>query len=921
MLSRLPNFILPLLLGILLLGRSGAAYAQTTTLQGKIVDTASKKNTRYAIIALLKKEDSTLIAFTRSTADGSFILKGPVKGDYLLWITHPNFSPYSRPLKINHEPSINLGALSLPPKSSTLEAAVVTTHKPVVRLKGDTTEYDAANVKVKTNANVEDLLRQLPGVQVDQKGQITAQGEKVQKVLIDGEEFFSDDPTIATRNLSAAMVDKVQVLNKRSPQAEFTGIDDGKTMKTINLTLREDKKHGWFGKAETGTDGDKFYNDNALLGAFKAKRKISAFTMISNTGQSSLSGADAQNFNGEDEVSIPGVPGGGDNFGAAGATGGIPRTTNLGAHYSNKWNGDGITSGQHLSANYRYDGSSIRPSSYTYTRLTLPDTIYAKSSHADSRGSSDRHSMSGIYDLTLDSSSSLRFSFGMQNGKERHQDAFLDSTRLNDTLVNDSRRSSDAYIDNRNLIGNILWRKKYVRPGQTLSAYISLHTTDQHTFGYLLARNTFYQGGQGGDTTDQRKDNRTRTTTGEANMLYTTPLWKDWVLAAGYSLALTHNESARNTFDKAAGKYDQRVDSLSSDYAFNIATQRVRMTAQLKKKKFLYTLGGDVSYSNYRQTDLRADTALRYHYLNFFPQMQVRYNMSSFRALSFNYYGNTQQPSIYQVQPIKNNNDPLNIIEGNPGLRPSFSHQFRLGLNNYKPLAGRYLYTGISFGFVQDAFSSRSIVDARGKTTTRTVNVNGNRNVNGYISSTWKIRPIDLDLGGNAGLSYSRAVNYTQGLLDRSDNLSPSLGVSVGRTLPDKYNFSMSFNANYTSSHSSVNVGTPTHYWTHQTYVQGGITLPGAIDLNTNANYSWQEKITATDKNNSFLVWNASLDKRMLKNTLTARLAVNDLLDQATGISRSITANQYTETGFTTLRRYWMLSVIWNFICRGKPTQ
>jgi len=892
-------------------------------ISGRIVDTTGHRQVPHAVIACLRQADSMMLSFSRSDAGGGFILRlNRRAGDgLLLLISHPEFTDQYLAVKITDGIPADLGDIFLPPRSSTLAAAVVTQRRPALRIKGDSLEYDAASVKVKTNGNVEDLLRLLPGIEVNQKGEITAQGQKIQKVLIDGEEFFSDDPTIATRNLSASMVDKVQIINKKSPQAEFTGVDDGKAVHTLNLTLREDKKNGYFLKAEAGTDAGKYYNNNGLAGAFKGRRKLSVFGMASSTGESGLSGADAQNFDNGENVYIPQGPGGADNFGVAGATGGTPQTSNAGVHYSNRWNGDGIHEGQHLSGNYRYNRIFNDPVSTTTTRQTLPDTIYLQTQQAQTRSNKDQHSLSAIYEIMPDSSSSFRLSFGGLTEQAHNQDGFTGSTLLNNELVNDNHRSSNAHIDNRNFLGNILWRKKFAHPGQTLSAYANMRTTNNLTHGYLYSVNAFRQPDTSlvsHDTIDQKKDNEGKTSTIEGNILYTTPVWKDWVIAAGYSLALTHNESVRNTFNKGSGKYEDRIDSLSSAYGFNIATQRVRLTAQLKRQHFVYTLGGDMSYAAYRQKDLVQDTAIRYHYLNFFPHMEARYNFSSFRSLSFNYYGNTQQPSIYQIQPAKNNNDPLNIVVGNPGLQPAFSHSFRLGLNDYKPLAGRYLYVGLGYGFTTHSISSSTQTDALGRNITQAVNVNGNQHAELYGSSTWKLHSLDLNLGLNTSINYNRTVNFVNGRLNRNSSYGPGGGFNIGRNVPDKYNFMVSGNWNYAYSSSSIFASSLTKYWTGTYSAQAGISLPWQVEWNTNCDYSWRQKVNPGDKDLRVVRWNAWLDKRMLKNALTARLLVNDILDQNSGYTRSLSANQLTETSFTSLRRYWMLSIIWNFVNRGK---
>lgn len=895
------------------------SYGQPANIRGRTIDTVSHHVLAHASISLLWS-DSILLCFTYSSNNGSFVFSGIPSGDFLLLITHPQFSERWVALRIPSDTSIDLDRIALPPRSSVLDTAIVTQRRLVFRLKGDTMEYDAANVKTKINASVEDLLKRLPGIQVDQHGVITTQGERVQKVLVDGEEFFSEDPTIATRNLKADMVDKVQVLNKRSAQAEFTGIDDGKTTKILNLTLREDKKHGWFGKVEGGTDADQYYNGSALAGAFEANRKISAFGMVSNTGQSSLSVGNGQSLDDGEYVNIPGGSGG-DNFGVSGASGGIPQTISTGVHYSNKWNGDGLNAGQHLSSNYRYNGSLNNASSYSFTQQTLPDSIYAQAQQVSSLSNKVQHTLSGIYDVALDSSSCVRISFGGLTDKGNNQAGFTDTTRLNSSLVNSSYRHSDAHIDDNNMISSILLRKKFSRAGQTFSANAIIRTIDQHTHGYLYSLNYYYHlGGASlpGDTTDQKKDNSTHMTIIEGDMLYTTPLGRTCILEGGYNLVVLNNQSLQSTWNKGTGKYDEYVDSLSNQYAFITTTQQLKLTAQIKNRHLTCTFGGELSYSTYRQTDLLLDTSLRYHYLNAFPYFLGSYRITPSKYFSLYYYGSREQPSIDQLQPTKNNNDPLNIVVGNPGLQPAFNHSFSLRMVNFNAGSGRSFYAGLIFGFRINAISSRSYIDSLGRTVTQAVNVNGNRTLELSGASSWDLRLMNLRMEVKGNLNYARAVNFINDLQNFTDNYLPTAGFSIGRDIPDKYNFSIGLDYGYTYSFSSINTSASTRYWNDTYNIGLGYTLPGELNFGTTANYSWHQKINAADNSNEALIWNASLDKRFAKNTLTGRLAINDILDQNNGFTSTITANQIVQSSFTTIRRYWLLSLIWNFSTHPK---
>src|SRR3954471_5434708 len=266
---------------ILFLASYFFSSAQTAWVKGVITDTISKQNLSNTVISLLRSKDSILYKFTRSDAKGNFELINLKAGNYILLITYPAYADYVDHINLTDTSSF---ALKLPMtlKAHLLKEVIVRQTISAIKIKGDTTEYAADSFKVQPDASVEDLLKKLPGIQVDKNGQITAQGEKVQKVLVDGEEFFGDDPTLVTQNLRADMLDKVQVYDKKSDQANFTGIDDGETQKTINLKMKDNKKNGYFGKINLGGGTNGYFDNQAMINKFKGKQKFAAYGIISN---------------------------------------------------------------------------------------------------------------------------------------------------------------------------------------------------------------------------------------------------------------------------------------------------------------------------------------------------------------------------------------------------------------------------------------------------------------------------------------------------------------------------------------------------------------------------------------------------------------------------------------------------------------
>jgi hypothetical protein len=363
------------------------------TLSGKIIDTAGKKDISNAVVALLTPGDSILYKFVRTNTTGRFEIKNARPGKYVLLITHPYYANYIDDITV---PETNLDLKEIPfiSKSQLLQEVIVKSGSPI-KIKGDTTEYTADSFRVKANANVEELLKKLPGIQVGKDGTIKAMGEKVTKVLVDGEEFFGDDPGIAVKNLRADAVDKVQVFDKKSDQATFTGIDDGVKDKTINLKLKDDKKKGYFGKISGSGGLPSNYNNTAMINAFKAKRKMAAYGIMSNTGQTNLDWEDQNNYGGgmgdnmmiEDNGDVYFFGGGDGEDNYRDGRNGIPRNWNAGLHYSDKFNNNKVS----LNTGYKYTKVNSLGTTNTFSKIFLPDTSWNNNSTNTTYSSRTKH--------------------------------------------------------------------------------------------------------------------------------------------------------------------------------------------------------------------------------------------------------------------------------------------------------------------------------------------------------------------------------------------------------------------------------------------------------------------------------------------------------------------------------------------------
>jgi hypothetical protein len=900
-------------------------YSQTVSIKGTVIDTTENRNLSNSVVSLLRKSDSVLVSFGRTNEKGDFKIGKLKIGDYILLITYPKFADYVDVLKVADTTELSLGKIILTPKSELLKEVIVRQRLGAIRMKGDTLSFMADSFAVREGASVEDLLKKLPGLQVNKNGEIMAQGEKVQKVLVDGEEFFSDDPAVVTQNLRADAVKEVQVFDKKSDQAAFTGIDDGEKTKTINLKLKDDKKRGMFGKVSIGGGLPGNFSGEGMLNAFKGKRKIAAFGIMSNTGRVGLNWQDADKYGAGPNVEFNEDEGYfflssqrddefGENWGGTFGGQGLPTAWTGGSHFSNKWLEDKF----HVNGNYRFNKQNIFGKSSTITQFILPDTQYFNNQSQDIYRSNQRHSLNGFYEIKLDSLSTLKISVNGSTTNSRNNSRFY-SEALSETEipVNRSNRQLISTSDKQLFNTSVIWRKKFRKKGRTISWNFEQNYNNTESDGIIQSQNEFYSSGIliNTDSVDQQKINRTKTSAISTRIAYTEPLSKTTFVELNYSYRLNNSEALRSSFDKSiSGKYEVLNPVFSNDYDFRVNTNSGGINLRVNKSQYNFSLGGNISNADFRQKDLVKDTVSTYSFINFFPRANLRVNFGPQKRLGMNYNGSTRQPTLEQLQPIRENTDPLNIQIGNPDLTQEFRHSFNMNYNDYKVLTSRNLYTGVNYSFVNNALSSRTTVDTLGRRTTQFVNVDGNYNLQGYGGYWKQIKKWNLNLGGNLNYNINRNTNFVNGLKNINNNSSVFVGLNINHDKEKKYSFSLNPRFGYTTSKSSIRKDIKTRYWTSD--IDGGATieLPWKMQFNTNAELSMRQKTDVFDNNNNVTKWNAWLAKKFWKNNAgEIRFEIYDILDQNIGFRRTATSNFVTENRYDTFRRYWLVSFTWNF--------
>lgn len=902
-----------------------SSFAQLVKVTGSVNDPYEKKAIQNAVIALLTPKDSILYKFTRSDAEGKYTFKDVKPGNYILMTTHPYFADVIEDVEIKND--IEFPPYALVSKAKLLQEVIIKTGSPI-KIKGDTTVYTADSFKVSANANVEELLKKLPGIQVDKDGKIKAMGQTVEKVLVDGEEFFGDDPGMAVKNLRADAVKEVQVFDKKSDQAEFTGIDDGKTKKTINLKLKEDKKTGYFGKidATVGTkqNNENRYNDNILFSTFKGKRKLSAFLLNGNTGQDGLSWEDERKYSGDNDNFSMTLDDNGDvNFQWTGNTNddeprvdpqnGFITNVNAGAQYSNKWNDK-----YNLNLSPKYTSQLYTNHKQTFTQTQVGDSILNTNSNEVDNVNRHYLKIRGVLDIKLDSMNSLKITANT-NFYHTQSGSLLNSisTGNTGTLKNTSTRDLQTNNDKNVVSGNLLFRHKFKKSRRSLTFSGDWNILNNQGENFLKSFNEAYLNGiaSGSSDLDQMKDYNTSTQNLSAKIVYTEPLAKKYSLELAYQLAYNYgtNNQLTYTYTPTSKKYDVLIDSLSNQFKQNILQNIPSTRINYADKKLKINIGSGFGFTGFDLKDITFDKDYSRHYVNFYPSANINYTYKPNHNIRFNYSGNTTQPTINQLQPLRNNNDYFNQYIGNPNLKPSFTNSFNVWHNSYNFLKDMGTYQGLYVRAISNSITSNRIINVdSGKTTTQPINTNGNILVNFYGGFGFKIKKIDTRFNLSPQLSYTKSADIINSKKSFSKTITPGINLWISKQKEKKYDFSIWDQFNYNANKTSQN-DTKIHFNTNTMSFNGTLYVKKVWSLLTDLQVYSRQKTIQFNSNLNSTQWGARLQRTFKNNEFTAYISVHDILNQNIGIDRTFYSNTYTEVTNDRLKRYFLIGFAWDF--------
>ncbi|HUR67165.1 MAG TPA: TonB-dependent receptor [Chitinophagaceae bacterium] len=903
---------------LLLLGCVLFSHAQKSIISGKITDSTEKRSLHLAAISLLRKSDSTLVSFTRTDKEGKFIIPQADTGRYVILVTYPRFADFMEDLEVKADK--DMGDVFMTPASKLLNEVIVKTVG-AIRIKGDTTEFVADSFKVKEGATVEDLLKKLPGFSVNSKGEIVAQGKRVDKVLVDGEEFFGDDPTMATQNISAKAVDKVQVFETKTEQQNMTGMTTGNEGKTVNIKLKEDAKKGAFGKIQAGSDLHKYFEGKALYNKFVGKKKISVYGTKTNVNTGSLNWEDRQKLGMENDFEYDELSGyyfsfgGNDEFNDWSLRG-LPNAWTGGALFSNKWNADK----HNVNVSYRYNQLATTNIGTTFTQNILPNGVSYSNKYTTKNGLNRQHAINGKYEWKLDSFATFKIvtaytkKIGSNDGTNNGEFIAEDLDTVNQSFNSYSNNTDRSQVDNQ-----LTWKQLFKKKNRQLNTVLRYGVTEDDNSGLVYTRIRFFDPSgiyQSSDTVDQQKLFDGRSTTLGIKTTFMEPLSVKWMLVMDYAWNKNHSRSLRNTYEKDFnGKYQDRVTDFSNNFELDAFSHSGSAIFRYTGKKMRAGIGSGFSAIKLGLHDLDSNSTNKFNFFNVTPQAQVNFTPKAQFNIGINYRGNTIQPNINQLQPLRDNTDELNVYTGNPDLKVGFNHSMSVFVNQYKVLSQSWLGANFSYNIQQNAITQFNTIDLNtGKRTYYPVNVSGNRNWymwSSYNKSKGNKKPnYGFSINGNG----NRFNNFVNGVKGLTRSFSLSFELQLGIESEEKFDFSIRPRIGYNKSNSSFSKTNNNNYWSYGGWAEAEMTLPWKMEFNSSLNADLRQKLPAFATNTNLIIWNAGLSKKIFKKDAgKIGIYVNDILDDNKGFTRNISSTFISDDRYQKISRYFLLKFEWSF--------
>ena len=921
-----------------------SAFAQRT-IKGKVVENESGEALVSTTVKLLKA-DSTLAAGVLTGVDGSFSVKAPADGKYILRVTCVGFKNYTKNITIDNGKDVSLGNISLKADAIMLEGATITKQVAKVTLKEDTFVYNAAAYRTPEGSVVEELVKRLPGAQVSDDGKITINGKEVKKILVDGKEFMTGDTKTAMKNLPTSIVERVKAYDEKSDLARMSGIDDGNEQTVLDFGIKRGMNKGFFTNNDVAVGTEDRYAARLMAAKMDSKLRLMAMGNANN-------------------VSDKGFPGGGGRFG--GGRNGLNASKMVGVNMNYEEKGKLKLDG---SVRWNHSDGDVRTLTSTENFVSTTGSFSNRLSQSYSRGNSWNAQMRLEWTPDTMTTISFRPNFsystndGFSYGASRTfvDDPYLyvtdplsqeaiDVMRTNNLLVNARNNRSLSYSENKNFGGTLQLNRKLSSTGRNITVQVQGSYSDNDSRNLSMNDVRIYKNINSNREDSAYQTNRYNLTPQKnynysGRITYSEPIMKATYLQFSYEFQYKYTKSDRSTYDFSNmgegffggvghdyRNWNSYLSLLPNDYEnyydrelskfseYKNYIHDIQLMLRVVRQSYNLNLGVTVmpQKTQFAYRYLNTDTVANRHVTNITPTVNFRWKISKVSQLRLNYRGSTSQPSMTQLLPITDNSDPLNITLGNPGLKPSFTNRLWANYNNYIQKYQRFFSAYINYSTTRNSISNMVTYHPEtGGRTTQPVNINGNWNISGNMMFNTAIDTTGFfSINSTTEVRYANHVGYIT--LDR--NSSSQKNYTKDLSIYERLGFSFrndwlevepggSLRYNHATNELQPNVNLDT--WDFSYGFNTNILLPWNMSIATDLNMNSRRGYTDESLNTNELIWNAQISQSFLRNNaLTFSLQFYDILQKQSNFSRSISAMQRTDTEYNAITSYAMLHVIY----------
>lgn len=889
-------------------------YSQNMQIKANVIDTNSQTVVRNAVGIVKRVRDSVLLDFKRSDKYGRLEFSLPID-TIEFTVIHPDYGVFrSFFFGSKENNAFILDTLAMPDKSTALDEVLIYANRNPIYYRGDTLVYVADSFKVKENAVVEDLIRKLPGMTIDENGKIKNQGKEIGQVLVDGDEFFGNDPTIATKNLAAKGVQTVEVYEKDAED----GSDE--KVQVLDLKLKEEAKKGYFGKVNLAgglnqftTPNRGFYEGEMLVNSYNKNQKLAVYALGSNTPKTNINGSDLFKFGlseGRDWMAenddLQSYSGSGMNENE-----GIPSTFKGGFYLDQKFK-----KGAKVRLNYAFNQYEVKSQTNSRSQYLLTDTSYTTDLNSYTKESYMQHQIGVKYSQQIDSLTRFelepKFQYNLTSQNTLSKTDFLseDSVLTRFTTIENGSKATGS-----NLNTTFRLFKDFKKKNRKLIARYNFVGSDNQSNGDLLSSDTnaLTNTSNGGLRFDQKKEIRSNSMAHTAYADYFEPLGKRLKLEFDYEFYQNNNGQRKTTLNPVNGEYVD-VDTLFSN-RFKTDRQQHRLGAFLiyENAKLRVSVGSRVRTISIDNRNMYTDSLIKQDLSNVLPRIVFRYKFSQTTRLMIQYNTNSSLPSIDQLQPVLNNTNPNFIQIGNSGLRPNYTHSINGSFNTWKGLSGFYMYSGFSYSHIKDNFSTNTIFGPTGGSISQAINVKNSDFLYYWAGAGIPMKGVkDLSLQVNANGNVTSSKNQINSENNDTRNVGIGGDLSLnynGDSLRTELGGGVDFNAPYNSLSSMSNQP----YTTYNFRAVVDWTLPYRWFFRTDATYNINTGRT-NGYNVNYLIWNASIQRSFLKTgNLLVGIEAYDILNQNISNYRTVNNNVIVDQRTNIIRRYFMAKVTLRF--------